>query len=173
MNDDVANLIIAQLLFLESDDPEKDINFYINSPGGVVTSGLAVYDTMQYVKPDIATVCIGQAASMGASFLRPARRETLCAAQCAYHDSSTHGWLSGPGFGCGNPCPRDVAGETGSQSDPFGPYRQTGRRRLKTDTDRDYFMSGEEARTYGIVDHVIAKRDDLGDGAATEKKDDE
>ena len=69
MNDEIANLIIAQLLFLESEDPEKDINFYINSPGGVVTSGLAVYDTMQYIKPDIATVCIGQAASMGALLL--------------------------------------------------------------------------------------------------------
>ena len=69
VNDDVANLLIAQLLFLESDDPDKDINFYINSPGGVVTSGLAVYDTMQYIKPDIATVCIGQAASMGALLL--------------------------------------------------------------------------------------------------------
>jgi ATP-dependent Clp protease protease subunit len=69
MNDEVANLLIAQLLFLESEDPDKDINFYVNSPGGVVTSGLAVYDTMQYIKPDIATVCIGQAASMGALLL--------------------------------------------------------------------------------------------------------
>jgi ATP-dependent Clp protease, protease subunit len=173
MNDDVANLIIAQLLFLESDDPEKDINFYINSPGGVVTSGLAVYDTMQYVKPDIATVCIGQAASMGAVLLaagKAGKRYALPNARIMIH--------------------QPMGGFQGQASDVEIHAREmlrvkqdlnrilsahTGKpvEALKTDTDRDYFMSGEEARTYGIVDHVIAKRDDLGDGAATEKKDDE
>jgi ATP-dependent Clp protease protease subunit len=173
MNDDVANLIIAQLLFLESDDPEKDINFYINSPGGVVTSGLAVYDTMQYVKPDIATVCIGQAASMGAVLLaagKAGKRYALPNARIMIH--------------------QPMGGFQGQASDVEIHAREmlrvkqelnrilsvhTGKpvKELKTDTDRDYFMSGEEARTYGIVDHVIAKRDDLGEGAATEKKDDE
>jgi len=173
MNDDVANLIIAQLLFLESDDPEKDINFYINSPGGVVTSGLAVYDTMQYVKPDIATVCIGQAASMGAVLLaagKAGKRYALPNARIMIH--------------------QPMGGFQGQASDVEIHAREmlrvkqelnrilsvhTGKpvEDLKTDTDRDYFMSGEEALTYGIVDHVIAKRDDLGDGAATEKKDDE
>ena len=173
MNDDVANLIIAQLLFLESDDPEKDINFYINSPGGVVTSGLAVYDTMQYVKPDIATVCIGQAASMGAVRLaagKAGKRYALPNARIMIH--------------------QPMGGFQGQASDVEIHAREmlrvkqelnrilsvhTGKpvEDLKTDTDRDYFMSGEEALTYGIVDHVIAKRDDLGDGAATEKKDDE
>ncbi len=172
MNDDVANLIIAQLLFLESDDPEKDINFYINSPGGVVTSGLAVYDTMQYVKPDIATVCIGQAASMGAVLLaagKAGKRFALPNARIMIH--------------------QPMGGFQGQASDVEIHAREMLRVRqelnrilsvhtgkpveaLKTDTDRDYFMSGEEARTYGIVDHVIAKRDDLGEGAATEKKDD-
>ncbi|MBC2734808.1 MAG: ATP-dependent Clp endopeptidase proteolytic subunit ClpP [Desulfobacteraceae bacterium] len=172
MNDDVANLIIAQLLFLESDDPEKDINFYINSPGGVVTSGLAVYDTMQYVKPDIATVCIGQAASMGAVLLaagNAGKRYALPNARIMIH--------------------QPMGGFQGQASDVEIHAREMLRMKqdlnrilsihtgkpveaLQTDTDRDFFMSGEEARAYGIVDHVIAKRDDLGDGAATEKKDD-
>jgi ATP-dependent Clp protease protease subunit len=172
MNDDVANLIIAQLLFLESDDPEKDINFYINSPGGVVTSGLAVYDTMQYVKPDIATVCIGQAASMGAVLLAAGsagKRYALPNARIMIH--------------------QPMGGFQGQASDVEIHAREMLRMKqdlnrilsihtgkpveaLQTDTDRDFFMSGEEARAYGIVDHVIAKRDDLGDGAATEKKDD-
>jgi ATP-dependent Clp protease protease subunit len=173
MNDDVANLIIAQLLFLESDDPEKDINFYINSPGGVVTSGLAVYDTMQYVKPDIATVCIGQAASMGAVLLaagKAGKRYALPNARIMIH--------------------QPMGGFQGQASDVEIHAREmlrvkqelnrilsahTGKpiEALKTDTDRDYFMSGEEARAYGIVDQVIAKRDDLGEGAATEKKNDD
>lgn len=173
MNDDVANLIIAQLLFLESEDPEKDINFYINSPGGVVTSGLAVYDTMQYVKPDIATVCIGQAASMGAVLLAAGaagKRYALPNARIMIH--------------------QPMGGFQGQASDVEIHAREmlrmkqdlntilsvhTGKpiEQLQTDTDRDYFMSGEEARAYGLVDHVIAKRDDLGaKDAATEKKDD-
>jgi ATP-dependent Clp protease protease subunit len=172
MNDEVANLIIAQLLFLESEDPEKDINFYINSPGGVVTSGLAVYDTMQYVKPDIATVCIGQAASMGAVLLAAGaqgKRYALPNARIMIH--------------------QPMGGFQGQASDVEIHAREMLRMRedlnrilsshsgkpieqVQTDTDRDYFMSSEEARTYGIVDHVIAKRDDLKGGAALEKKDD-
>jgi len=172
MNDEVANLIIAQLLFLESEDPEKDINFYINSPGGVVTSGLAVYDTMQYVKPDIATVCIGQAASMGAVLLAAGakgKRYALPNARIMIH--------------------QPMGGFQGQASDVEIHAREMLRMKqdlnrilsahsgkpieqVQTDTDRDYFMSGEEARSYGIVDHVIAKRDDLGGRAATEKKDD-
>jgi ATP-dependent Clp protease protease subunit len=172
MNDDVANLIIAQLLFLESEDPEKDINFYINSPGGVVTSGLAVYDTMQYVKPDIATVCIGQAASMGAVLLAAGsagKRYALPNARIMIH--------------------QPMGGFQGQASDVEIHAREmlrmkqdlnnilavhTGKpiEQLQTDTDRDYFMSAEEASSYGIVDHVITKRDDLGGGAATENEDD-
>ena len=172
MNDEVANLIIAQLLFLESEDPEKDINFYINSPGGVVTSGLAVYDTMQYVKPDIATVCIGQAASMGAVLLAAGaqgKRYALPNARIMIH--------------------QPMGGFQGQASDVEIHAREMLRMRedlnrilsfhsgkpieqVQTDTDRDYFMSSEEARAYGIVDHVIAKRDDLKGGAALEKKDD-
>ena len=172
MNDEVANLIIAQLLFLESEDPEKDINFYINSPGGVVTSGLAVYDTMQYVKPDIATVCIGQAASMGAVLLAAGakgKRYALPNARIMIHQPM--GGFQGQAsdveiharemLRMKQDLNRILSAHTGK------PIEQ-----VQTDTDRDYFMSGEEARSYGIVDHVIAKRDDLGGGAATEKKDD-
>ena len=172
MNDDVANLIIAQLLFLESEDPEKDINFYINSPGGVVTSGLAVYDTMQYVKPDIATVCIGQAASMGAVLLAAGaagKRYALPNARIMIHQPM--GGFQGQAsdveiharemLRMKQDLNKILAAHTGK------PVEQ-----LQTDTDRDYFMSGEEASRYGIVDHVIAKRDDIGEGAATEKKDD-
>lgn len=168
MNDEVANLIIAQLLFLESEDPEKDINFYINSPGGVVTSGLAVYDTMQYVKPDIATVCIGQAASMGAVLLAAGaknKRYALPNARIMIHQPM--GGFQGQAsdveiharemLRMKQDLNRILAHHTGK------PIEQ-----VQTDTDRDYFMSGEEAKTYGIVDNVIAKRDDLG-GGATEK----
>jgi ATP-dependent Clp protease protease subunit len=171
MNDEVANLIIAQLLFLESEDPEKDINFYINSPGGIVTSGLAVYDTMQYVKPDIATVCIGQAASMGAVLLAAGtagKRYSLPNSRIMIH--------------------QPMGGFQGQASDVEIHAKEMLRMRedlnqilaihsgkpidqIQKDTDRDYFMSGTEAQAYGIVDHVITSRDDLGtdeDTAETE-----
>lgn len=98
IDDEVANLIVAQMLFLESEDPDKDINFYINSPGGVVTAGMAIYDTIQYIKPDVATVCIGQAASMGALLLTAGTAgKTVCPAQCQDYDSSANGGGPGPG----------------------------------------------------------------------------
>ncbi len=172
MNDDVANLIIAQLLFLESDDPDKDINFYITSPGGVVTSGLAVYDTMQYVKPDIATVCIGQAASMGAVLLAAGaagKRYALPNARIMIHQPM--GGFQGQAS--------DVeihAREMLRMKEELNQIlsRHTGKpiEQLQTDTDRDYFMSGDEACAYGIVDNVIAQRDDIGGDASTEKSDD-
>ena len=167
MNDEVANLIIAQLLFLESEDPEKDINFYINSPGGIVTSGLAVYDTMQYVKPDIATVCIGQAASMGAILLTAGttgKRYSLPNARIMIHQPM--GGFQGQAS--------DVeihAKEMLRMKEDLNQIlaRHSGKpmEQIQKDTDRDYFMSGEEAQAYGIVDHVITSRDDLGDGEDT------
>ena len=123
INDEVANLIIAQLLFLESEDPEKDINFYINSPGGIVTAGLAVYDTMQYIKPDIATVCLGQAASMGAVLLAAgAQGQALRAAQLAHPDSPASGRLSGSGGRHRHPGQGDPAHPRQSQPDFGEPY---------------------------------------------------
>ncbi|RZB31943.1 MAG: ATP-dependent Clp protease, protease subunit [Desulfobacteraceae bacterium Eth-SRB1] len=161
MNDEIANLLIAQLLFLESEDPEKDINFYINSPGGVVTSGLAVYDTLQYIKPDIATVCIGQAASMGALLLSAGtkgKRYSLPHSRILIH--------------------QPMGGFQGQASDIAIQAREilrmketlnnilvlnTGKNldQIRIDTDRDFFMSGEEAKEYGIIDHVITDRKDF------------
>jgi ATP-dependent Clp protease protease subunit len=161
MNDEIANLLIAQLLFLESEDPDKDINFYINSPGGLVTAGLAVYDTMQYIKPDIATVCIGQAASMGALLLTAGtkgKRYSLPHARIMIHQpmGGFHGQAS------------DIeiqAQEILRLKDTINKMlvRHTGNSlsQIKKDTDRDFFMSGEDAKKYGIIDNVMSNRDDL------------
>jgi ATP-dependent Clp protease protease subunit len=161
MNDEVANLLIAQLLFLESEDPDKDINFYINSPGGLVTAGLAVYDTMQYIKPDIATVCIGQAASMGALLLTAGthgKRYSLPNARILIHQPM--GGFQGQAS--------DIeiqAKEILRMKDSLNQIlvRHTGKTMdaIQRDTDRDYFMSADEAKSYGIIDHVIANRQDL------------
>lgn len=161
MNDEIANLIIAQLLFLESEDPDKDINFYVNSPGGLVTAGLAVYDTMQYIKPDITTVCIGQAASMGAVLLAAGtkgKRYSLPNSRILIHQPM--GGFQGQAS--------DIeiqAKEILRMKDRLNQIlmEHTGKKMedIQKDTDRDFFMSGAEAKNYGIVDHVIANRDDL------------
>jgi len=161
MNDEIANLIIAQLLFLESEDPEKDISFYINSPGGVVTAGLAVYDTMQYIKPDITTVCIGQAASMGALLLTagtPGKRYTLPNARILIHQPM--GGFSGQAS--------DIAiqaSEILRMKDTLNIIlvKHTGKdiEQIQDDTDRDFSMTGADAKAYGIIDHVIVNRDDF------------
>jgi ATP-dependent Clp protease protease subunit len=161
MNDEVANLMIAQLLFLESEDPDKDINFYINSPGGLVTAGLAVYDTMQYIKPDIATVCIGQAASMGALLLTAGtkgKRYSLPNSRILIHQPMG-------GF-------QGQASDIAIQANEILRMKEklntilvfhTGKdlKQVQQDTDRDFFMSGQEAKEYGLIDHVILNRDDL------------
>ena len=161
MNDEIANLIIAQLLFLESEDPDKDINFYVKSPGGLVTAGLAVYDTMQYIKPDITTVCIGQAASMGAVLLAAGthgKRYSLPNSRILIHQPM--GGFQGQAS--------DIeiqAKEILRMKDRLNQIlvEHTGKKieEIQKDTDRDFFMSGGEAKVYGIVDHVIANRDDL------------
>jgi len=161
MNDEIANLIIAQLLFLESEDPDKDINFYVNSPGGLVTAGLAIYDTMQYIKPDITTVCIGQAASMGAVLLAAGthgKRYSLPNSRILIHQPM--GGFQGQAS--------DIeiqAKEILRMKDRLNQIlvEHTGKKieDIQKDTDRDFFMSGAEAKVYGIVDHVIANRDDL------------
>ena len=171
MNDEIANLIIAQLLFLESEDPDKDINFYVNSPGGLVTAGLAVYDTMQYIKPDITTVCIGQAASMGAVLLAAGtkgKRYSLPNSRILIHQPM--GGFQGQAS--------DIeiqAKEILRMKDRLNQIlvAHTGKEleSIQKDTDRDFFMSGEEARKYGIIDHVIANRDDLNHLEELETKD--
>ena len=171
MNDEIANLIIAQLLFLESEDPDKDINFYVNSPGGLVTAGLAVYDTMQYIKPDITTVCIGQAASMGAVLLAAGtkgKRYSLPNSRILIHQPM--GGFQGQAS--------DIeiqAKEILRMKDRLNQIlvAHTGKdfESIQKDTDRDFFMSGAEAKKYGIIDHVIANRDDLDHLEELEAKD--
>jgi ATP-dependent Clp protease protease subunit len=161
LNDEVANVLIAQLLFLESEDPDKDINFYINSPGGLVTAGMAVYDTMQYIKSDVTTVCIGQAASMGAVLLTAGaegKRYSLPNSRILIHQPM--GGFQGQAS--------DIeiqAKEILRMKDTLNRIlvRHTGKKldQIQNDTDRDFFMSGQEAKEYGIIDHVITTRDDL------------
>lgn len=161
VNDEVANLIVAQLLFLESEDPDKDIHFYINSPGGVVTAGMAIYDTMQYIKPDVATLCIGQAASMGAVLLAAGaegKRYSLPNSRIMIHQPS--GGVQGQAA--------DIeiqAKEILRMREVLNGIlaRHTGKTAeiLLQDCDRDRFMSGEEAKVYGLIDQVIASRNDI------------
>lgn len=161
MNDEVANLLIAQLLFLESEDPDKDINFYINSPGGLVTAGLAVYDTMQYIKPDIATVCIGQAASMGALLLTAGtkgKRYTLPNARILIHQPM--GGFQGQASDIEIQA-KEILRMKETLNNILVLHTGKDLAHIQSDTDRDYFMTGEDAKNYGIVDHVIFNRDDL------------
>jgi len=161
MNDEVANLLIAQLLFLESEDPDKDINFYINSPGGVVTAGLAVYDTMQYIKPDIATVCIGQAASMGALLLTAGtkgKRYTLPNARILIHQPM--GGFQGQASDIEIQA-KEILRMKETLNQILVVHTGKDLAHIQSDTDRDFFMTGHEAKEYGIVDHVIVNRDDL------------
>lgn len=161
MNDEVANLLIAQLLFLESEDPEKDINFYINSPGGIVTSGLAVYDTMQYIKPDIATVCIGQAASMAALLLTAGakgKRYSLPNSRILIHQPM--GGFQGQASDIAIQA-KEILRMKETLNNILALHSGKDLKDIQVDTDRDYFMSGQEAKGYGLIDHVILNRDDL------------
>ena len=159
IDDMVANLVIAQLLFLESEDPEKDINFYINSPGGIVTSGLAIYDTMQYIKPDVQTICIGQAASMGALLLAAGsngKRYALPHARILIHQPM--GGFQGQATDIEIHA-REILRMKAELNQILASHSGQPLERIETDTDRDYFMSAEEATGYGIVDKVITHRE--------------
>jgi len=161
INDDVANLLIAQLLFLESEDPDKDINLYINSPGGLVTSGLAVYDTMSYIKPEIATVCIGQAASMGAILLAAGthgKRYSLPNSRILIHQPM--GGFQGQASDIAIQA-KEILRMKDTLNQILAYHTKKDIEVIQTDSDRDFFMSGKEAKEYGIVDHVIVNRDDL------------
>nr|WP_324292812.1 ATP-dependent Clp endopeptidase proteolytic subunit ClpP [uncultured Desulfobacter sp.] len=158
IDNEIANLIVAQMLFLESEDPEKDINFYINSPGGVVTAGMAIYDTMQYIKPDVATVCIGQAASMGALLLTAGtsgKRFALPNARIMIHQPL--GGAQGQATDI-----KIQATEILRMKDSLNEIlsKHTGQdiEKVAADTERDFFMSGEQALEYGIVDRVVSDR---------------
>ena len=158
IDDNVSNLIIAQLLFLEAEDPEKDINLYINCPGGVVTSGLAIYDTMQYIKCSVSTICIGQAASMGALLLTAGtkgKRYALPHARIMIHQPL--GGVQGQATDIDIQA-REILRMREILNEIL--VRHTGQEidQITKDTDRDFFMSAEQACTYGIIDEVIEKK---------------
>lgn len=159
LTDEVANLLIAQLLFLESEDPDKDINMYINSPGGMVTAGLAIYDTMRYVKPDICTLCMGQAASMGAVLLAAGtegKRYALPNARILIHQpmGSFQGQASDVAIQA-----KEILRMRETLNEMLANHTHQDIERIRKDTDRDFFMSGQEAKDYVIVDHVITQRE--------------
>lgn len=169
LTDEDANLLIAQFLFLESDDPDKDINFYINSPGGMVTAGLAIYDTMRYVKPDICTLCMGQAASMGAVLLAAGsegKRYALPNARILIHQpmGSFQGQASDVAIQA-----KEILRMRESLNEILASHTHQDIKRIQKDTDRDFFMGGQEAKEYGVVDHVITQREAAS--ASKEKKD--
>lgn len=159
VNDATASTIIAQLLFLESDNPDADIHFYINSPGGSITAGMAIYDTMQYIKPDVSTICIGMAASMG-SFLLSAgakgKRYALPNSEILIHQPSVHGGFQGQAtdikihadwlLRTKSKINRIYSGTTGQPIE-----------KIERDMERDYFMSAEEAKEYGIIDKILLR----------------
>jgi ATP-dependent Clp protease protease subunit len=159
VEDHAANLVVAQLLFLEAENPDKDIHLYINSPGGVVSSGLSIYDTMQFVKPDVSTMCIGQAASMGALLLAGgAKGKRYCLPHSRVMIHQPLGGMQGQAadieiharemLNTRDRLNRILADHTGQALD-----------KVKTDTDRDYFMSAEEAQAYGLIDQVLSARE--------------
>jgi len=155
VDDNVANIIIAQLLFLQMEDPEKDVNVYINSPGGSVTSGLAIYDTMQFIKPDINTYCLGQAASLGALLLAAGtkgKRHALPHARIMIHQP----WGGAQGAAADiNIQAQEILRLKQKLNEILAKHTGQPIEKIEKDTDRDYFMSAEEAKAYGIVDEVI------------------
>lgn len=160
IHDVSADLVVAQLLFLESQDPEKDINLYINSPGGSVTAGLAIYDTIQYIKPDVQTICMGQAASMAALLLAsgaPGKRRALPSSRILIHQP--WGGVQGQATDIGIQA-REIVRIKRLLTEYFA--KHTGRtvEQVNTDLERDYFMSAEESVQYGLVDEVLARGKD-------------
>ncbi len=158
INDDVANLVVAQLIHLESDDPDKDISLYINCPGGSVYAGLAIYDTMQFIKPDVSTICVGSAMSMGALLLAggsASKRFALPNARVLIHQ------LMGGYEGQATDVEihaKEVVSLRRRLDEILAEHTKQPEEKVRQDTERDYFMTAEEAKTYGIIDDVIAHR---------------
>src|SRR5574341_1920464 len=160
VTDEVANLITAQFLFLESEDPERDIHFYINSPGGSVTAGLAIYDTMQYIRPQISTLCVGQAASMGAWLLAAGtkgKRFALPHARIMIHQPA--GGAQGQAVDIDIQA-REILRMREELNNILAKHTGQSLKKIEKDTDRDLFMTGKQAQEYGLVDEVIATRPD-------------
>ena len=157
IDDHISSLVIAQLLFLEAEDPEKDIFLYINSPGGVVTSGMAIYDTMQYIKPDVATICLGQAASMGSLLLAAGahgKRSALPNSRIMIHQPSAgfQGQASDIEIHA-----KEVIKMKGRLNDIYASHTGKPVKDIEADMDRDYFMSAQESVAYGLIDKVIER----------------
>jgi ATP-dependent Clp protease protease subunit len=158
IEDHMANLIIAQLLFLESEDPDRDIHLYVNSPGGVVTAGMAIYDTMQYIKSPVSTICIGQAASMGAILLAagaPGKRYALPHARIMIHQPL--GGFQGQASDI-NIHAREILRMRESLNELLARHSGQKLEKIAQDTERDFFMDSESAREYGIIDDIVKKK---------------
>ncbi|HAE40714.1 MAG TPA: ATP-dependent Clp endopeptidase proteolytic subunit ClpP [Candidatus Riflebacteria bacterium] len=158
IDDNLADVVVAQLLFLESEDPEKDISIYINSPGGVVTAGMAIYDTMQYIKPDVSTICIGQAASMGALLLTAGahgKRYALPNSRIMIHQplGGAQGQASDIEIQA-----QEILRMKDMLNDILAHHTGQPLKRIKRDTDRDFFMSSKEAKEYGLIDEVVQRK---------------
>jgi ATP-dependent Clp protease protease subunit len=166
--DEVANSIIAQLLYLESEDPDKEISIYINSPGGSVTAGMAIYDTMQYVNPDISTICMGQAASMGALLLTAGtagKRFALPNSRILIHQPLLRGGMGGQATDIDIQA-REILRLRDRLNQVLVDHTGQSMERIEKDTDRDYYMSAIEAKEYGLIDTVIENRPGLGKNKA-------
>jgi ATP-dependent Clp protease protease subunit len=158
INDDVANVVIAQMLFLESEDPDKDIHLYINSPGGLVTAGLAIYDTMQYVKPEVSTLCMGQAASIGALLLAAGEKEKRFAlphSRILIHQPM--GGFQGQASDVDIQA-KEILRLREELNKILCDHTDQPLEKIMADTDRDFYMSGLQAKEYGIIDEVVVKR---------------
>jgi ATP-dependent Clp protease protease subunit len=162
IDDHIANLVIAQLLFLESEDPDKDIHLYINSPGGVVTAGMAIYDTMNYIKSPVSTICIGQAASMGAVLLaagEKGKRFSLKNSRIMIHQPM--GGFQGQATDIHIQA-REILRMKSDLNEILAFHTGQPVEKVENDTDRDYFMSGEDAKTYGIIDEIVVRKEITG-----------
>ena len=162
IDDHIANLVIAQLLFLESDDPDKDIHLYINSPGGVVTAGMAIYDTMNYIKSPVSTICIGQAASMGAVLLaagEKGKRFSLKNSRIMIHQPM--GGFQGQATDIHIQA-KEILRMKSDLNDILAFHTGQPVEKVEADTDRDYFMSGEDAKLYGLIDSIVARKETGG-----------
>jgi len=161
VDDEIANLVIAQLLYLESDDPDKDIYFYLNTPGGIVSAGLAIYDTMQYIKPSVCTVCMGQAASMGALLLaagEKSKRYALPNSRIIIHQplGGSQGQATDVGIQA-----REILRLKNELNEILASHTGQSVKKVEKDTDRDFYMTSKQAKEYGIIDEVIVKRSSL------------
>ena len=157
IDDDVANLVTAQLLFLEAEDPEKDVSLYINSPGGSITAGMAIYDTMQFIRPDVATICIGQAASMAAILLAsgtPGKRYALPNARVLIHQPS--GGASGQATDIDIQA-REIQRIRASMNEIMGKHTNQPIEKIERDMERDFWMNAQQAHEYGVLDEIIYK----------------